>query len=83
MSGLYRMIRVYFGVTVHSLQGIISYVYSCKEDCAYFKRGKCKYPDKVCWKKHTQNVHINSSTHAVVTERNTPPPDVECYICKK
>ena len=57
-------------------------IHGVKEDCAYFKRGKCKYPDRVCWKKHTQNVHINSSTHAVVTERNTPPPDVECYICK-
>ena len=57
-------------------------IHGVTEECTYFKKGKCKYPDRVCWKKHTRNSPSTSITSAPVTERVAPEHSVECYICK-
>ena len=50
------------------------------EDCLYFKKGRCRFPNKVCWNKHsTTNNNENTQIH---TELNSTK-FIECYDCKE
>ena len=45
------------------------------EDCLFFKKEKCRFPDNICWKKHvTKENNSNSSTTGKC---------VECHECSE
>ena len=67
---------------VWNLNNHVRDIHGVKEECSYLKKGKCKYPDKVCWKKHMKQTLDSSHTPALATERGTHEQTEECYICK-
>ena len=45
-----------------------------KEECSFYKKGACRFPDNVCWKIHKKVL--------VITASNTEDSSNECFICK-
>ena len=42
------------------------------EVCTHFQKDKCKFPDNVCWLKHSKSTRLNM----------TNEKDIKCHICK-
>jgi hypothetical protein len=61
---------------VWNLKNHVRDIHGKKEDCSHFNKGKCKYPDKYCWKRHTPQ------TQTLPKEVGTDEKSEECYICK-
>ena len=58
-----------------NLKNHLRYDHKTIEDCIYFKKGKCRFPDKVCWNKHTVLLPIQTDSN--------PNKSIECFDCKE